>query len=71
MTMPGMFPFDLPPVDVTRFCCADPAAGGCGHEITEHTGPGGECDGVFGCPCTKYRKHKAKCLHNQDGGADG
>jgi hypothetical protein len=67
MTMPGKFPFDLPPIDLTRFCCGDQAAGGCSHDIAEHIGPAGECQGVFGCSCSRFRKHKANCVHNVSG----
>ena len=49
MTLPANFPFDVVEPDLNAFCCADPQIGGCGHEITTHTGPGGECRGVFGC----------------------
>lgn len=72
MTLPGTFPFDLTPVDLRGFCCADPLAGGCGHEFAEHHGPTGECRGVFGCGCQRFRKHQAGCIHETEmGGGTG
>lgn len=64
MTVPGKFPFDLPAIDMNRFCCADPLIGGCGHDVAGHIGPNGECRGVFGCSCSRFRKHKSSCIHN-------
>ncbi len=66
-----MSPFQMVEFDINRFCCTDQLAGGCSHEISEHTGPGGECDGVFGCTCTSFRKHKSNCVHNQVEEASG
>jgi hypothetical protein len=66
MTIPGRFPFDIPAVDINSFCCADSVAGGCGHPLTDHNGPSSECRGVFGCSCTRLRKHKARCIHNAE-----
>lgn len=64
MTTPGKFPFDLAPIDLTRFCCADPLGGGCGHDLTEHTGGAGECRGVFGCNCQGFVRHRPRCIHS-------
>ena len=64
-------PFNVQTVDMRAFCCADPAAGGCGHETSTHTGPGGECRGVFGCRCNGLKRHKPGCVHQPiptDGG---
>lgn len=70
MTLPGKFPFDMTPVDLRGYCCADPSAGGCGHELVEHSGAAGECRGVFGCSCTQFRRHKAGCIHQPELGGE-
>ncbi len=64
MTTPEITLLGMVVIDVAGFCCADPINGGCGHALTEHVGPGGECRGVFGCSCQAFRRHKPKCVHN-------
>lgn len=62
---------DAAPVNIDEFCCADPEAGGCPHSGSMHIGPAGECQGVFGCSCKGFRKHKRTCLHNTVEGVTG
>ncbi len=71
MTIPGRFPFDIVEPDINGFCCADTLAGGCSHPLSDHNGPGSECQGVFGCSCNRFRKHKATCVHNAGGSDEG
>lgn len=65
MTVPLGGVFDMPPINIDGFCCADPIIGGCSHPGSTHTGPNGECRGVFGCNCRGFKQHKAKCIHKR------
>lgn len=63
MTTPFPGPLNIEPFDISVFCCTDPAAGGCGHDASNHTGPNGGCAGVFGCGCLGFKTHKPGCIH--------
>lgn len=58
MTMPTP-----PPINWAEWCCADPAAEGCGHQYVDgHDRDTGRCLAT-GCPCVQPRNHTSTCIH--------